>query len=579
MISTEKKTIEEILTDSKHRLSVPEYQRGYNWGINELEEMISDFHNNSNDGIYLGSFIFKEENDTEMSIVDGQQRLTSISLLLIATREHAKFLRDTSLANEIQSTIARSSVIRNTNEPKIVTSENIKLLYEHMARFDWDGSFPLKIGTSSIKRQVNRLKPIYKLFDNFLDSMNANALQALIKNILDSYVIVVNVEVDEDVLSIFERTNARGLDLNIGDLLKNLFFSFNNKSINDAWDEVVQNANGKLQKLLKYYWYTINGHTQQSVLYRQIRTHLSQPQTNVADFVSELQNFSEFFKRIDYRQNDGLRDWLNSNGLDVIGNNQSYFDSLNRSLWALQFFKVSQHIPVVYALLKLYSRDTNSKKQPKSLIKVIQTIECFHFVNNVITGRVGNEVETFYAKFTKDASIGTDFSSESKKLVDQLKLRKVKFAEFKSNFLDASMYDQSSIGIINYIYDRINNWQVQGGQYFTFFNPNLNTKRNFNIEHWLPQSAKAQYPNDQDTIDLIGNLLIIPRHSNSGFGDLAPNEKMAHIVKDPKHTANLRYFDSFVSSYGPTFNDWDLDKIKKRSDDLAKYSFDTIWNF
>lgn len=579
MISTEKKTIEEILKDSKHRLSIPEYQRGYNWGISELEEMISDFQNNSNDGIYLGSFIFKEENQTEMSIVDGQQRLTSISLLLIAAREHAKLLRDTSLANEIQNTIARSSVIRKTNEPKIVTSENIRLLYEEMASFQWDGNFPLKIGTNSIKRQVNRLKPIYNLFVRFYNPMNANDLQTFIKNILDSYVIVVNVEVDEDVLSIFERTNARGLDLNIGDLLKNLFFSFNNQGINDAWDEVVQNANGRLQKLLKYYWYTINGHTQQSLLYRQIRTHISQPQTTIVDFVSDLQNFSEFFKRIDYRQNDGLRDWLNSNGLDVIGKTDSYFDSLNRSLWALQFFKVSQHIPVVYSLLKLYSRDSNSKKQPKSLIKVIQTIECFHFVNNVITGRVGNEVETFYANFTKVASIGTDFSVESKKLIEHLKQKKVKFAEFKSNFSDVSMYDQSSVGIINYIYDRINNWQAQGGQYFTIFNPTLDTKRNFNIEHWLPQSAKSNYPNDQDTIDLIGNLLIIPRHSNSSFGNLAPNLKMEHIVKDPKHTANLRYFHSFVSSYGPTFHNWDLEKIKKRTDDLAKYSYETIWNF
>lgn len=52
MISTEKKTIEEILTDSKHRLSIPEYQRGYNWGIYELEDMISDFQSSNNEGIY-----------------------------------------------------------------------------------------------------------------------------------------------------------------------------------------------------------------------------------------------------------------------------------------------------------------------------------------------------------------------------------------------------------------------------------------------------------------------------------------------------------------------------------------------
>lgn len=449
-----------------------------------------------------------------------------------------------------------------------------------MAKFDWDGHFPVKIGNNSIKRQVNRIKPIFNLFVKFFDSMNANQLLSFVKGIWDSYVIVVNVESTEDVLSIFERTNARGLDLNIGDLLKNFIFSYKNQTIIDTWDEVVLNANGKLAKLLKYYWYTIDGHTQQSILYRQIRTHLKNNLTYVDDFITNLQNFSDFFKRIDYRQQDGLREWLNSNGLDCIGKNQAYYDSLNRSLWAIQYFKVTQHIPVVYSLLKLFAKDSNPKKQPKSLIQVIQALENFHFLNSVITGRVGNEVETFYAMFTKDAFRSNNFSVHSKVLLDHLRAKKVKLSEFKSNFIDVTMYDPSGFGLINYVYDRINNYQVQGGQYFTIFNPSVETKRNFNIEHWIPQSFKKNYPNaDQDTIDLLGNLLIIPRHSNSSFGNLTPSDKIIEIENDPKHTANLRYFKDFTKKYGPTFNNWDLDQIKKRTEELAIYAYNRIWNF
>lgn len=109
---------------------------------------------------------------------------------------------------------------------------------------DWDGKFPEKIGTNKIKKQVNKIKPIFDALSLELSAYNSEELISFISALLNSYVIVINVENTEDVFAIFERTNARGLDLNTGDLLKNHIFSHGIEDFEERWSEIIENAEG-----------------------------------------------------------------------------------------------------------------------------------------------------------------------------------------------------------------------------------------------------------------------------------------------------------------------------------------------
>ena len=86
MIQPKSTTLGEILTLSKHFV-VPRYQRGYAWEANEAGEFLDDLESEAEvgRGLFLGTIIFNVAEDAEdkIEIVDGQQRLTTIFLLLI----------------------------------------------------------------------------------------------------------------------------------------------------------------------------------------------------------------------------------------------------------------------------------------------------------------------------------------------------------------------------------------------------------------------------------------------------------------------------------------------------------------
>ena len=69
--------------------AIPVYQRDYKWGKDEAMELIEDLINYQEaDGerLFLGNFIFENSRDKRTYVVDGQQRLTTILLLLVACR-------------------------------------------------------------------------------------------------------------------------------------------------------------------------------------------------------------------------------------------------------------------------------------------------------------------------------------------------------------------------------------------------------------------------------------------------------------------------------------------------------------
>ena len=81
-----------------------------------------------------------------------------------------------------------------------------------------------------------------------------------------------------------------------------------------------------------------------------------------------------------------------------------------------------------------------------------------------------------------------------------------------------------------------------------------------------------------ECFDKIGNLLIIPKHTNSEFGHKDPSEKWKLMNDDKKYIGGLRYLDSFVKSYEEDMKSWNFDLIKKRSNTIAREVYE-IFNY
>lgn len=588
MIVPEKKNIEEILGGARVKYSVPKYQRAYDWGKGELQELMDDLTQLKGDNqnhLFLGNLIFDVSDPENYKIVDGQQRLTSISILFIAMREQARFLNDQEVAGEVQKYISIYSKVRNKNDIKFEVSTNIRDLYEHMTDPNWDGQFPDKLNDKSIKRQVNKIRPIYNFIKETIAGYSIEELNELINAIWLSYVVVIKVENTQDVFAVFERTNARGLDLNIGDLLKNYILSYQQEEFEEKWSQIVDNANGQLPRMLKYFWVSRKGYIQQSKLYKSLKNYVQELDKNnkeegISIFVQDLYDFSRFYKSTTSFSIEEKRDWLEEAGFEDLAKNEDYYARIGRNLQALKLFRVSQPIPLIFSILHLYKNDSNAK--PDTLFKVLRAIENYHFVNNVVSGRVGNEVEKFYAETAALLYNSSEsFNTEMIKFLEVLRAKKAMKDEFISNFIDTIIYNSKNYGLINYVFDRMNNHGAKGAQYVSIFRPEIDfNKRNYNIEHFYAQSAKKKYSEEeQEYFNQIGNLIVISRHTNSGLGDLEPREKINKIESDKKHYGNLRYMDAFIEKYKPLAENWNFEQINKRSKDLGIDGYTRIWNF
>ena len=591
MIQPKSKKIEEILGTTSALFSVPKYQRNFDWGKSELQELIDDLKSlqgKKKKDLFLGSFIFDISDPNEYKIVDGQQRLTTISILFIAIREQAKKINEIDLSAEAQKFISTYSPARGINSTKLKVSKNIIDIFELMVDPHWKGDFPEKIGGVSIKRQNNKIRPIYSYIKDSISMFNSQELREFMLGLLDTYVVVLDVDSDQDIFSVFERTNARGLDLNIGDLLKNYIFSYREEQFEDKWIEIVDNANGGLPRMLKYFWISRKGHILQSNLYKALKLYVEeldtkQPKSGINIFVDDLFEFSRFYLAVNSQKIDSVKDWLEEMQLYDLSKNEDYYYRIARVFQALKLFRVTQAYPVIYSIFKLYKDKKTTKCD--NLFKVLEIIEKYHFVNNVICGRIGNEVEKYYADSAKTIfSSEKDFVEEINIFISGLSNKRALKDEFISNFIENITYSKINITLINYVFDRINNFDkkgpVKGSQYVSIFSPEKDLhKRNFNIEHFLPQSSKKKYPNDEEHFDKIGNLLVISRHTNSTLQDMTPAEKIDLMLKDKKYTAHLRYFDEFVSNYNNKFNNWGISEIEERSIEIATNGFSKIWNF
>jgi uncharacterized protein with ParB-like and HNH nuclease domain len=218
-----------ILASSK-KFEVPRYQREYAWGKTEALDFMEDLksYTESDDGnLFLGTLIFHDldKHKDKSRIVDGQQRLTTILVLLIACKELAKKLNATNLVPVIQSKI--TFVDDTTGDSlgcRLIASESIREVFEVISKDDWDGDFPTKVGKKQVKRQVSKIKPIFDFFALEIKDFDQKKLSSFLKVLYDSYVVRIDIQDEAEAFSIFERTNARGLDLEASDLLKNYLF-------------------------------------------------------------------------------------------------------------------------------------------------------------------------------------------------------------------------------------------------------------------------------------------------------------------------------------------------------------------
>ncbi len=249
MIKTvDQTTVAEIFSINSDKLyRIPKYQREYTWGINDWDALFNDVTDNEH-GYFLGSYICVNSgslNGTTLEVIDGQQRFSTLMLLLTALYEKLSEHKDdmddddrndlanlrSELANKKQTFIANGKKQTEYKQRLFLQKQNMNdedfsyILYGSGIITD-QKSKPLNFGNRRIAKAYRHFGKLIE--DEVVEIRNENpnitevgALFGIVRKFETAVLVGIEVDTNKDAYMLFESLNHRGVPLSALDLIKN----------------------------------------------------------------------------------------------------------------------------------------------------------------------------------------------------------------------------------------------------------------------------------------------------------------------------------------------------------------------
>jgi len=564
------KTLKDVLF-STNRYSIPRFQRPYSWDIDQISEFWEDI-NNSDDQYFFGSFIFnnqKEKQNGYSEIIDGQQRLLTITIFIAALRDVAKSI-DPSVSERYQ----RQDIAIEDREGnltfRINPSDTLMKYFNRYIQNNNDDIKESKPSTKEEKKIKNNYEYFHKHISEIIDKVQTKELKIdklnrLRNRVADLIVIDIEISKEEDAYEIFETTNARGIDLSIGDLLKNLILM--NISVEkegdiakDIWQEMtndVEETDTELKRFLRYYWISKYNFTVEKKVYKEVKQQI----TDWRLLLDDLRENAKIYNKL-----------LEGGEVDFQG--YKHGSRIYKSLQALRMMRVSQCYVLLMAILR------NIEKLQTDPVGIFELIEKFTFQYSVVCKLPGNKVEKIYSKYaiklentiknSKPKKLPGDIQSIFASLATELKNEGPSKLLFKESFIELSYRNSDQVRmLVKYILAKIEAFYSKTDEKVPDFTI-------VNIEHLLPVTPSKSWgltkKEIKDYVNLIGNLTLVSKIINSKLQNGTIAEKIGEL-----ETSQMSLTKNIVQELKENKLTWNEKLIKKRQDNFADLSFDVIW--
>lgn len=232
--------VQDILTENK-KFIIPSYQRPYSWTIDNAEQLIDDIYESSQSNeseYFIGSMICINKGQNQYEVVDGQQRLTTLSIIV---SELKKLITIQGIKDDLQKRVLPIDVYSDeADEPRLIVRKKEYNLYKYYILQDLKDYKPEKPSDTDLVFITNS-----EAVRNYLLKLTDDTLKTLAKYILQNvYIVFVQTDDFSSSFRLFNVLNSRGLPLSNADLLKNALFesaSSHNKKpeqIDSAWSQI-----------------------------------------------------------------------------------------------------------------------------------------------------------------------------------------------------------------------------------------------------------------------------------------------------------------------------------------------------
>ncbi|HJC33606.1 MAG TPA: DUF262 domain-containing HNH endonuclease family protein [Candidatus Mediterraneibacter faecipullorum] len=275
-IEVNKQSVKQLLeTGKEHPFVIPEYQRPYAWGCDEVQTLFDDLWDfttsegggtDGNSTYFLGTIVSYENEHGEQEIIDGQQRITSLFLLLRAIYTSLQRIPDKSkeaknFISQIEPALWRTDKLTGEVnfadillKSKVLNNEGNEILKKILAT-----------GVTDPKAKDNYSKNYIKLQTLFAEASKTNPLMIyeFIYVVLNKAIILpITADTQDTALTIFSTLNDRGLPLSDADIFKakiyNHLSSDEKTEFINKWkelDELAADVGESIQQLFYYYMF------------------------------------------------------------------------------------------------------------------------------------------------------------------------------------------------------------------------------------------------------------------------------------------------------------------------------------
>ena len=551
--------VEDFLSSNKTQFVIPVYQRNYDWSASQCKQLLDDIlevgTSKKMNAHFIGSVVYVHDDVytssriKELTIIDGQQRLTTLTLIYLALYRLAIEMKNEALVNEISETYLINKFAPEEEKLKLRPTENNDRAIKYLLRSDSDEEFT----------------DFSKVIDNF-NYFNSRITEENFEFVLNglSKLMFVEISLDrekDDPQRIFESLNSTGLELSQADLIRNyILMGLNrrdqNKIYNNYWEIIEKLAKdeslntSKVSDFIRDYLTLVNNKIpNKSKVYLEFKAKF--PTSNLDELEKNLLPIKSLVKYYNKLLNP-----KNETDKDI----RLQLEYINR-------LEINVAYPFLMKVYEDYSENIIDKAIFINVLDFIQSFTWRRFIVGLPTNALNKIFMTLYEKMDREDYLislqkwllqrpGSQRFPKNKEVIESLKLKDVYNIKSKNR---------------TYLLERLENFENKEPVI-------IDGNTDITIEHIFPQNPDPKWKIDLGTDDYnlvketylntIGNLTLSGNNGKLG--------NKPFIYKRDLEKAGYKDSRLWLNKYLSILDKWDKTEIERRFDLLAE-RFLKIW--
>lgn len=531
---------------------VPPYQRDYAWTEEEWEDLwndIVDLRERPEERHYMGALVIQAKSDREFTIIDGQQRLATLSILALAIIHKVSVLAEHEIdteSNRERAKELRSRFVGEKDPASLMESSRLHLNETDDAFYqDYLTQLRPPHNPRGLSRSNALLWGCFRYFSERLDELQdirddgETAARILSETVARCLLfITVTVEDELNAYTVFETLNARGLELTTADLLKNYLFSkirleSDLAVLQRRWQSLLATVSPeRFAEFLRYHLLCEQPKIRKERLFKLVRDRVKAPE-QVFGLVQALEERADLFVAL------------------ADANHEYWIDrpDAKRYIRELILFRTRQITPVLFAAWEKFSNE--------DFVRILKLLSVVSF-RYLISTRNTNALEPAYHDAAKAILEGT--ATRPRAVFARLRRIYVDDSAFGSSF---SVFTANANGprrkLVKYILCSLEE-RLTGIQLEAETDP-------ASIEHVLPRNPSGEWaatfpgPLFEAAVDRLGNMTLMEPAANRQFGCGPYADKIG------AYQASRYTLTSSIAEMAP--EEWTFDLMEERQRRLA----------